>query len=56
MIECEATAKLEIASVVTPELSVPVPNVVLPSLNVTLPLGIPAPGKTAVTVAVRVTI
>ena len=35
--------------------SVPVPTVVAPSLNVTVPVGIPAPGDVAVTVAVRVT-
>jgi len=34
---------------------VPVPKVVVPSLKVTLPVGIPAPGATAVTVAVNVT-
>ncbi len=39
----------------TPPLSVPVPRVVLPSRKVTLPVGVPAPGATALTVAVRVT-
>jgi len=38
-----------------PELSVPVPNVVAPSLNVTVPNGVPEPGDTAATVAVNVT-
>ena len=33
----------------------PIPNVVVPSAKVTLPVGIPAPGATAVTVAVNVT-
>ena len=36
-------------------LSGPVPNVVEPSLNVTVPVGVPAPGETTVTVAVKVT-
>jgi hypothetical protein len=34
---------------------VPVPRVVLPSLKVTVPVGVPAPGATAATVAVNVT-
>src|SRR2546427_649855 len=38
-----------------PELSVPVPNVVAPSLKVTVPVGVPVPGAVAVTVAVNVT-
>ena len=41
--------------VATPPLKVPVPRVVLPSLNVTVPVGVPAPGEAAVTVAVKVT-
>jgi len=39
----------------TPALSVPVPICVEPSKNVTVPPGTPAPGDTAVTVAVNVT-
>ena len=35
--------------------SVPVPNVVVPSLNVTVPEGMPEPGDTAATAAVKVT-
>src|SRR5262249_37320378 len=34
---------------------VPVPRTLAPSLNVTVPVGVPAPGATAVTVAVNVT-
>jgi hypothetical protein len=34
---------------------VPVPRVTVPSRNVTVPDGLPAPGATAVTVAVKVT-
>ena len=48
-------AREEIAKVAAPPLSVPVPSVVLPSLKVTLPVGVPLPGATAVTVAVNVT-
>ena len=33
----------------------PIPKVVVPSVKVTLPVGIPEPGATAVTVAVNVT-
>ena len=36
--------------------STPVPIDVLPSLNVTVPVGKPAPGLTALTVAVKVTV
>ena len=36
-------------------LSVPVPSVVDPSRNVTVPVGMPAPGGVAMTVAVRFT-
>src|SRR5256885_10691493 len=38
-----------------PALSVPVPTVVAPSLKVTVPVGVPTPGVTAVTVAENVT-
>jgi hypothetical protein len=34
---------------------VPVPSVVAPSLKVTMPLGVPAPGEVTLTVAVNVT-
>ena len=34
---------------------VPVPIVVAPSVNVAMPVGVPVPGETAVTVAVNVT-
>jgi len=45
--------KAEVVKVATPEaFSVPVPNEVVPSLNVTVPLGVPPP---EVTVAVNVT-
>jgi len=38
-----------------PELNAPVPNVFVPSLKVTVPVGVPTPGETALTVAVNVT-
>ena len=49
--ECEPTASVEVENVAWPALSVPVPSVVVPSRNVTEPVGVP----TAVTVAVKVT-
>ena len=44
-----------VAKLANPALSVPVPSVVAPSRNVTVPVGVPAPGAMAVTVPVRVT-
>ncbi len=42
--------------IATPEaFSAPVPSIVLPSRNVTVPAGAPAPGATAATAAVNVT-
>jgi hypothetical protein len=38
-----------------PEAKVPVPRVVTPSLNVTVPVDVPDPGAIATTVAVNVT-
>jgi hypothetical protein len=38
-----------------PLFGVPVPRVVLPSLKVTVPVGVPAPGEGTLTVAVKVT-
>ena len=40
---------------VEPPLRVPVPKVVAPSLKVTVPEGVPTPGETAATVAVKMT-
>src|SRR5260370_40815005 len=53
-----ATPRVEVENVATPEaFVVPVPNVVAPSLNVTVsPLAtLPVPGELTVTVAVNVT-
>src|SRR5262249_59299478 len=48
-------ARAEVVNVALPPESVPVPNVVAPSLKVTVPVGVPAPGAVALTVAVKVT-
>ena len=53
--ECEPTASTEVLRVADPELSAPVPRVLAPSLKVTVPVGVPAPGANAFTVAVNVT-
>jgi hypothetical protein len=59
VIECVATESSDVLNValVTPAFvdSVPVPKVVVPSLKVTVPVGFPLPGATALTVAVKVT-
>jgi len=50
------TERAEVLNVVFPLLCrVPLPSVVDPSLNVTVPVGVPEPGAAAVTVAVNVT-
>src|ERR1041385_3770440 len=52
---CDPTARDVVLRVAWPaRLSVPVPIVLLPSVNVTVPEGAPAPGAVAVTVAVNV--
>ena len=53
--ECVPEASKEVASVACPPLSVPVPRLVAPSRNVTVPVGVPAAGATGLTVAVSVT-
>src|SRR5216117_2583887 len=56
LIECEPTASVLVTNVAWPEpFRVPVPRVLEPSLKVTVPVGVPAPGLLAVTVAVKVT-
>ena len=49
------TASDEVASVALPELKLAVPSVAAPSRNVTVPVGVPVAGATALTVAVKVT-
>ena len=48
-------ASEEMANVALPELKVAVPSVEAPSRNVTVPVGVPVPGETALTVAVNIT-
>jgi hypothetical protein len=55
VIECEPTASAEVLSIVVPELSVPLPICVVPSLKVTVPVGLPDPDFGA-TVAVNITL
>ena len=50
-----ATVREEVAKVAMPPLRVPEPMGVPPSRNWTVPVGVPAPGATALTVAVKVT-
>src|ERR1700752_419363 len=49
------TASAEVVNVAIPPLSVPVPMGLPPSRNVTVPVGVPLPGATGETVAVKVT-
>jgi hypothetical protein len=56
VIECVPTVRVVVANVATPEpFSRPLPIVVAPSRKFTEPVGVPAPGETAATVAVNVT-
>src|SRR5437899_777114 len=55
VMECAPAVRVEVLSVATPELRVMVASDVAPSLKVTEPDGVPAPGATAVTVAVNPT-
>jgi hypothetical protein len=45
----------EIVKVATPPTRFPVPSTLFPSLKVTVPDGVPAPGATAETLAMKVT-
>jgi len=53
--ECEETERTEVTKVATPPLRLLVARAVAPSLKVTVPVGVPAPGAVALTVAVIVT-
>ena len=55
LILCVATDKVAVLKLATPPESVIVPRVVAPSANVTVPVGVPDPGASAVTVAVNIT-
>jgi hypothetical protein len=52
--ECDPTPRVEVARVAVPPESAAVPTRVAPSKKSTVPVGVPAPGATAATVAVRV--
>ena len=49
------TGSADVLMLAVPPESVPVPRMVAPSLNVTVPVGVPEPGLLALTVAVNVT-
>ena len=49
------TASDEVARVALPAVKLAVPSVAAPSRNVTVPVGVPVAGATALTVAVKVT-
>jgi hypothetical protein len=49
------TASDEMLMLAEPPLSVPVPRMVVPCVNVTVPVAVPEPGALAATVAVKVT-
>ena len=56
MIVCVATESDEVVNVACPDVMATVAaRVTAPSVKVTLPVGVPAPGETAETVAVKVT-
>jgi hypothetical protein len=55
VIECDPTERAAVVNVAFWPLSIPVPIGVVPSMNVTVPVGVPPPGKTGLTVAVNVT-
>jgi len=55
VIECEPAVSVEVMRVATPPDMVLVASGVAPSLKVTVPVGVPDPGATALTVAVKVT-
>ena len=57
MFECTLTVNAEVENVAMPPApTVPMPRLVTPSKNVTVPDGLPEPGATAATVAVNVTL
>ena len=50
------TASEAMDKVAVPAVRVPVPKRVVPSKKLTVPVAVPAPGETAATVAVKVTV
>ena len=55
VMEWLATLSADVVKVAVPAVNVLAPNVVAPSLKVTVPIGVPDPGAVAATVAVKVT-
>ncbi len=55
MIECDPTESDDVLKLAAPLVSETVPRDVVPSIKVTLPVAVPAPGDCAETVAVKVT-
>ena len=55
MLKLLPTKRLEVDKVAEPLLSVPFPKRIVPSKKLTVPVTVPAPGETALTVAVKVT-
>ena len=56
VIECGPLVSVDVDNVAWPlPLRGPVPMLAVPSINVTVPVGVPAPGATATTAAVKVT-
>src|SRR5208283_5213389 len=47
--------RVDVVKLAVPPLSVAVPRVLEPSMNVAVPVGVPPPGETGLTVAVKVT-
>lgn len=56
VIACEAMVSELVVNVDKPPATVPVPSTVVPSLNVTEPEGVPAPGADTDTVAVKINV
>jgi hypothetical protein len=54
--ECAPVVSDDVLNVAEPLESVPVPITETPSLNVTVPVGVPEPGEITATVAVKVTL
>ena len=55
VIECAPWVSEDVEIVAFPLTSIAVPTVVAPFFNVTVPIGVPLPGATVVTVIVKVT-
>jgi len=53
--ECAPAASDEVVKLAEPPANATVPSAVVPSLNVTLPVGVPTPGATTLTVVLKVT-